>query len=136
MTVEKHREIGNRLFELRLGIHSMSSEDKAKAGRKGANKVNELGLGGFQNMTSQQYAEAGKKGGSRTALLGHSTFQTMTREELQKLSRKSGKKGGLSKTGAFQRKGVCIHCGLECNLAGIRRWHDDNCKKRPMARRT
>jgi general stress protein YciG len=144
--IEKRREIGNRLFELRLGIHSLSSQDKAEAGRKGANRVNELGLGGFQNMTRQQYAEAGRKGGSRTSSLGHSSFQTRSRDEHQKLSREAGQKGG--RTGAsgrhqaalgstpFQRKSTCIFCGAECTIANIKRWHDDNCRKRPLARRT
>jgi general stress protein YciG len=121
--VEDGRKGGNQTVELGVGLYGLSREDRLRIGRN-----------------------AGKLGGRRTAELGHGTFQTMLREELQNLSREAGRKGG--QTGAsgrrqaelgttpYQRKSICIHCGLECNLANIIRWHDGNCKKRPMVRRT
>jgi len=30
----------------------------------------------------------------------------------------------------LSHKGVCVHCGIEATNANIKRWHNDNCKKK------
>lgn len=129
MSFEAHQEAGRkgdrRARELGTGIYGLTLEQRREGGRRG-------GKIGGKNGSREDKIKAGLKGGQRAAELGRTGFQTMTFEKHSEIGHQTAKLGRAG----FQIKIVCVHCGFESNAANIHQWHDDNCKKRPMVRRT
>jgi hypothetical protein len=85
-----------------------------------------------RNMSTEDYVELGRLYGFRG---GQRRVETTTFEQRSEWARRAGRVGGL-KNGPLlgAMKGKCVHCGIECSLGNIHRWHNNNCKKRPMVR--
>jgi hypothetical protein len=145
----------------RRGLGALSTDQLSEAGKSGARRLHELGLGGFGNLTSDQRIEYGKRG-------GYGRARNLTPERLIEISRKaySSGHGKLSpeqrsanarkaslralelNVGGFRlltpeahsnlgrvmgkTKGICPHCGIEANLGNLHKWHLDRCAKKPV----
>lgn len=125
--IRNGKKSGKLLSELGIGIHSMTPEQKFAAASKGGKKAAALGKSGFQVQTFEQRSAIGKKGGAiagRKAADLSLGFCGMTRE--QRLE--NAEKGGCA------IRTQCPHCGLESTLMILKRWHFDNCPRKPRAR--
>ena len=87
--------IGNKMYELGIGIHGLSKEERSEIGKKGAKSCKELGIG-INAFTSEQLSLHGKKGAEKIKELGLG-IHGLTAEERSENGRKSGKKGGRKK---------------------------------------
>ena len=94
MPTDRHSEIGRQSFELGVGIHKLTSEEKAAAGRKGVAVQAENGTG-FYGMTKDQRSEIAR----RTAANGRLGFQLSTREQQAARAQRGGKKASELKLG-------------------------------------
>lgn len=154
MPTERHSEIGRRNFELGIGIHKLTSAEKADAARK-AIIVQAANGTGFYGMTKEQRREIAL----RTAAQGKSGFQLSTREQQIARAQRGGKKASELRLGihamtpeqrrAASRKGdkskggkrsaelyrnmECPHCGVVGNAPNVFRFHFDRCKHKPVA---
>ena len=58
------REIGRRCYELSLGAHALSKEERIENGKKGTQKQKELGVGLYA-LTKEERSEISKKANSQ-----------------------------------------------------------------------
>jgi hypothetical protein len=106
LTKEERQEMGSKMgkiaYELKLGIHSLSSEELSEAGKVGyANGIGkltreeksqlgkkhyELGFG-IGSLTPEERSEVSKKGGTKTYKQGKGCF-SLTPEERSEITRK------------------------------------------------
>jgi hypothetical protein len=77
---EKMKEVNDRLYKEKKGIHSIPKERKSKLSKKNGKKAKELGLG-IHGRTKEQMSEDGKKGGNKVKELGVG-IHALTTEEL------------------------------------------------------
>ena len=47
--------------------------------------------------------------------------------------RKGRHTSSLHRLGTKQKRGVCVHCGVEKPVNTLGRWHNDNCKHKPVS---
>ncbi len=101
---------GNRVKELGIGIHSLTSQEKGE----NAKKAKELGVGIFA-MSTDELSVAGKKGGNKTKELGVGVH-SQTKEQMTK----NGKIGGkiAAKNTNFQ-KWICLETGFITNPGNL-----------------
>jgi general stress protein YciG len=100
ISLKVRRETGKKIYEEKLGIHSLTTEQRSENGKKVA-KMNEQNGTAIYGMSKEQKSEAGKvggkiggkKGAKKTKELGVGIF-AMTSEELSFAGRKGGKIGG------------------------------------------
>lgn len=82
-------------------------------------------------ISSDQLAMIARKGGQRSVEL-HVGVHARSADQMILDARKGAARVlelGLSGT---QKRAVCLHCGLETNLASLARWHNDRCKNRKL----
>lgn len=90
------RKTGKRTYELGLGVHARTKEQKSEDGRKGGNRNKELGVGIF-SLTKEQLIENGRKYGSiagKAAAKKHKENGTGLYSFTKEEKSESGKKGG------------------------------------------
>jgi hypothetical protein len=97
---ENSKQAGNRAYELGVGVHALTPEQRKDAGRKGGSisgkisgpKTYELGIG-VHALTPEQRKENSKKGGNKCKELGIGVHGR-TKEKRIEDSRKAGSIGG------------------------------------------
>jgi len=90
------RESGNKCYELGLGVHSLTKEQRSEngkrtgkiSGKKGGKKVYELGIG-VHGRTKEQMSEDGKQGGKKSYELKIG-IHGITKEQMVENGRKCG----------------------------------------------
>jgi len=95
MSREEKRKIGKKGYDLGLGIHALTGEERILYGGTGGKKSHELGLG-VHARTREEMSEHGKKGGKRAYELGVGMF-SLSKEEKRRNTRLGGKKATISK---------------------------------------
>jgi hypothetical protein len=87
---------GPKTYELGIGVHGLTPEQRTENGKKGGNKTKNLGVGIFgltPEEKSKNSKKAGSIGGRRNVELGTGLF-SMTDEEKRNAASKGGKAGG------------------------------------------
>lgn len=141
--IENGRKAGKKTYELGVGVHSLTKEQKIKAGKKGGakggKKSYEFGLGihgrtkekmfedskkagkrakelgvGIHGWSKEQFSENNKKSGKKSYELGVGVH-SLTKEELSE----AGKKGG--KIASLQRW-VCLETGFIANAGNLAKY--------------
>jgi hypothetical protein len=111
VSLEIRRQNGQKAYELGLGIHNYTEEERRKLGRKNGQKTYELGLG-VHGRTKEQMSNdgkiggklGGKIGGNRLKELGLGIF-ALTKEEKSEISKNTYKNGkGLASITKEQRE--------------------------------
>lgn len=113
-TPEQRKSWGKRTFELGVGIHALTTEQRREfgkiSGKKGGKKGGPIGGrtskergAGIFSLTPEEKSEIASRGGTKTSKLGKAGFQQVIE---------------------------CPHCGFKGQLAGLYRWHFDNCPQR------
>jgi hypothetical protein len=90
LSLKMRRKVGRRNYELGLGIHGFSKEEKIEYGKKGGQKTKELGVG-ICGITKEQRIENGKVSGKRSYELG-AGVHSRTKEQMSEDGKKAGKK--------------------------------------------
>jgi hypothetical protein len=103
LSLKLRRNVGRRNYELGLGIHGFSKEEKIEYGKRGAKTQQELGIG-LYGITKEQRIENGKK----TKELDVGIFGLST-EQKSENSRKSGKIGGKKCAETHKRLGIGLY---------------------------
>jgi hypothetical protein len=100
ISLKVRRETGKKLYEKKIGVHSLTTEQRSKNGKKVA-KMNEKNGTAIYGMSKEQKSEAGKIGGKiggkKSSLKNKENklgIFSMTSEELSFAGRKGGKIGG------------------------------------------
>ena len=88
LSFEERSEIGKKTYELGIGVHGQTKEQRTNNGRKGVKTQKELGIGIF-NFTTEQRKEIGKK-----LYENKSGIHGLTKEEIVKNAKKGAKIGG------------------------------------------
>jgi hypothetical protein len=83
---ERMKEVNDKLYREKKGIHSLSKERKSELGRKNA-KYNVENCIGIHGRTKEQRSEDSKKGGKRVKELGVGIY-ALTSEQLVKNGKK------------------------------------------------
>ena len=104
---------GERTYELGIGIHSFTSDQKSKMGKKGGIKAKEFCLG-FHSQSREQRIKNNKNAGERTKELGVGFF-ALTKEQMTE----NGKKG-CSITNS--QKWKCLETDYVSTPAGLSRY--------------
>jgi len=104
---------------------SITDEQRSEIGRMGGIKTASLGKSGFKNLTDEQRSEIGKMGAAKIHSLRIGGFYNLTKEQKSEYAKIGGKYG------AFVKQVTCHHCGKTGHAAIMKRWHFDNCKKKP-----
>lgn len=96
LSTDQKRELGRKNgiknYENSVGIHSLSNDERVENSKKGGKKTYELGLG-IHGLTTEQKRNLGSKGGIRTKELGLG-IHMLTAEERVEIGKKAGKIGG------------------------------------------
>lgn len=121
---------GPATVKLRVGVHSLTSEQHSLNGKIGGPLGGQLALElgvGIHSLTSEQHRENSRKGHIRSAELRVGIFAISPEQRLI-----NGNKGGL--VGGCQKRGICPYCNHETNLPNLVQYHLDNCKQKPKLR--
>ena len=83
---------GKKSYELGVGIHSLTKEQRQEIGKKGSNKTKELGVG-LYGLSKEQRSAAGRNGANiqKELKLG---IHGRTKEKMSEHGKKAGKIGG------------------------------------------
>jgi hypothetical protein len=146
------RRTGQRCYELGVGVHARTKEQRIEDGKKAGQKTYELGVG-VHARTKEQRIEDGKKAGQKTYELGvgiHSlskeersengkkSYQLglaiLSKEERSQTARKVGQKNYELGVGIHaltrKEKSECGKKGYEASLANLSKEEKiENCKK-------
>jgi hypothetical protein len=99
-------------------------------GKNGGNKAKELKLG-FHSLTSEERSKIGKKVGDvigpRSHIEGFGIFG-LSDEEKTKVAIYGGQQSAKSPKHPNNVKVKCEHCTFETSLPLYKRWHGENCK--------
>ena len=90
----------------------------------------------LKNISPERRSEISRIGG---LIGGRRTAQLRTPEERRAIGARAGKAGGPrggrsraeSRQTDFHIYGKCPKCGIECNIANLKRYHFDKCKMKP-----
>jgi len=96
LSLKLRRNVGRRNYELGLGIHGFSKEEKIEYGKRGAKTQQELGIG-LYGITKEQRIENGKVAGKRSYELG-AGVHSRTKEQMSE----------DGKNGAAKAKELCV----------------------------
>jgi len=134
VSLEVLRQSGNKCYELGLGVHSLTKEQRSENGKRtgkiygkiGGKRAYELGVGAH-GRTKEEMIENGRKCGYRTYELGIALFGR-TEEKISEDARKGGKIGGKlgskedkSKAAkkANSQRWICLETGYVSNAGGL-----------------
>ena len=119
LSKDMYVKIGKMLYELGLGIHAQTKEERIEIGKRGGNKTKELGIG-VHARTPEQMTVDGKK-----SVETHKRNKTGVFDPERKIHRKGGLKSGRMnvETGHLQKisemKYICLETGIISNSAGL-----------------
>jgi hypothetical protein len=104
--IQAGKKAGQKTYELGLGLHSLSIEEKKEVGKRGGTRTKELGVGAFA-ISPEQRKEINKKS-NETSRKNKTGLYSRTKEEQIESGKNWGKKG--SKKTNLQ-KWMCLETG-------------------------
>jgi hypothetical protein len=131
ISLKVSRETGKKTYELGLGVHGLTPEQRRENGRKGATKgatkggkkAKELGVG-IHGRTRKEMVEDGRKGGkisgkkhkeNNTGIFG------LTPEQTSENARKAGKLGSKITN---SQKWMCLETGFITNPGNLTKYQN------------
>jgi hypothetical protein len=132
ISLEIRRKTGRRCYELGVGVHARTKEQRIEDGKKAGQKNYELGVG-IHARTKEQRIEDGKKAGQKTYELGVGVH-ARTKEQRIEDGKKAGQKNYELGVGIHaltrKEKSECGKKGYEASLANLSKEEKiENCKK-------
>ena len=97
-------------------------------GKPGANKGRKFGPTPVERRAKQSAAQMGRVSYVRTA--EHNAKNAASNKGKHSGPRTEEDKQKMRKPKGPQKRGVCLHCGLECGLLNLKKYHLDNCKRK------
>lgn len=137
----KHRDIGRKCYEMRIGTHKRTKEEMTRDGKKSAETHKKNGTGFFSTNHVETCRKAGKKGGKMAYELGVG-IHGQSKEKIIENSRKGGEimgrktyelglgihaitpeqrkeNGGKGGKISSSQKWMCLETGYVSNAGGL-----------------
>lgn len=98
------KEVGNKIVELKVGIHNFTKEERVEVAKMGGNKCKELGKG-IHSRTKDEKSEDSKKGGKKTYELKIGAFSIPKEERLEIIQKVNSQRWMCLETGHISNSG-------------------------------
>jgi hypothetical protein len=117
LTPEQKGENGKKAHKMKRGVHGLAREKIVENGKKGGEKAKELGVG-IHGRTKEEMQETGKKSGQKNYELGLG-IHAQTAEQRKEFGRMGGSIGGKI---VAARKYICLETGFVANAGNLTKY--------------
>lgn len=121
LNVIKSKKWANQIIETGIGGFGAGEDNIAKSDII-RNKISNSLMGHKYGMTGKIHSEETKQ------KMSESAKKAGTGKSLKGKSKSQEHKNNIALASLNRKKEKCIHCGLECAVNVLNRWHNDKCK--------